>query len=96
MTTAKKDQEYAEKQEVVGRRVLAQTIDQNKKLEAKKANQAKEIKSLKAQLLDALKENNKLKGGIFGMTVEPSGILILSDGSEFYECCSSRSIVRAS
>lgn len=44
------------------------TIDQKNKLEEEKDRQAEEIKSLKAQLSDAQKENKKLKGGIFGMT----------------------------
>ena len=45
------------------------TIDQNNKLEEEKDKQAKEIKSLKAQLSIAQKENKKLKGGIFDMTL---------------------------
>jgi len=96
LKAAKKDQESAEKRKVAGWKVLAQTIDQKNKLEEEKVKQFEDIESLKAQLSDALKENNKLKGGIFGMTVEPSGVLILSDNSEFYECCSYRCIVRAS
>src|SRR5215216_3328543 len=72
LIAAKKDQEYAENQEAAGRRVLAQTIDQKKKLEAEKAEQVEEIQSLKAQLSNALKENEKLKGGIFSMTFELS------------------------
>ena len=96
LKAAKKDQEHAEKREIAGRKVLAQTIDQKNKLEEEKVKQAEEIKSLKAQLSDALNENNKLKGDIFGMTVESFGVLILSVNSEFYECCSCRSIVWAS
>ena len=44
------------------------TTDQKNKLEEEKDKQAKEIRSLKAQLSIAQKENKKLKGGIFGMT----------------------------
>ena len=44
------------------------TIDQKNKLEEEKDKQAEEIKSLKAQLSGAQKENKKLKSGIFGMT----------------------------
>ena len=44
------------------------TTDQKNKLEEEKDKQAEEIKSLKAQLSVAQKENKKLKGGIFGMT----------------------------
>ena len=44
------------------------TTDQKNKLEEEKDKQAEEIKSLKAQLSAAQKENKKLKGGIFGIT----------------------------
>ena len=60
------------------------TIDQKNKLEEEKDKQAEEIKSLKAQLSDAQKENRKLKGGIFGMTFEPSKGLILSRNLYYY------------
>ena len=60
------------------------TIDQKNKLEEEKDKQAEEIKSLKAQLSDSQKENKKLKGGIFGMTFEPSRGIILSCNSECY------------
>ena len=46
--------------------------DNNKKLEEEVKKQAEEIKSLKAQLLEAQQENQKLKGGIFNMSYEPS------------------------
>ena len=47
-----------------------------KKLEEEVKKQDKELKSLKAQLLEAQQENQKLKGGIFAMTCEPSEWLI--------------------
>ena len=37
---------------------------------------AEEINILKSQLLEAQQENQKLKGGIFSMIVEPSKVLI--------------------
>lgn len=49
------------------------TKGEKKKLEEEVNKQAKEIKSLKPQLSDARKEDQKLKGGIFGMTLQPSG-----------------------
>ena len=58
------------------------TIDQKNKLEEEKDMQAEKIKCLKAQLSDAQQENKNLKGGIFGMTFEPSRALILSHNSE--------------
>src|SRR5215216_5285969 len=39
-----------------------------KKLEEEKDKQSKQIESLKAQLLAVQKENEKLKGGMFGMS----------------------------
>ena len=39
-----------------------------KKLEEEKDKQSEEIESLKAQLSAAQKENEKLKGGMFGMS----------------------------
>ena len=47
-----------------------------KKLEEEVKKQAEEIERLKAQLLEAQQENQKLKGGIFSMTCEPSRLLI--------------------
>ena len=41
----------------------------DKKLEEEVKKRAEEIKSLKAQLLDAQQENQKLKGDIFGRLV---------------------------
>lgn len=67
LKSAKEAQGHAEAQEAAGQRVLAQTVDQKNKLEQERDQQAEEIKSLKAQLSDALDENQKLKGGIFGM-----------------------------
>jgi hypothetical protein len=60
------------------------TVDQKNKLEEENDKQAEEIKSLKAQLSDAQKDNKKLKGGIFNMTFEPSKLLILSRNLECY------------
>ena len=44
------------------------TRGKDKKLEEEVKKQAEEIKSLKAQLLEVQQENQKMKGGIFGMT----------------------------
>ena len=44
------------------------TTNQMNKLEEEKDKQAQEIKSLKAQLSAARKENENLKGNTFGMT----------------------------
>ena len=49
----------------------------DKKLEEEVKKKAKEIKILKAQLLEAQQETQRLKGGIFGMTLEPSEVLTI-------------------
>ena len=54
-----------------------------KKLEEEVKKQAEEIKSLKAQLLEAQQENQKMKVGIFGMFCELSGLLIRSYNAKY-------------
>ena len=46
---------------------LTRTINEKNKLQDANIKQAEELKDLRAQLSDALKENKKLKGGIFSM-----------------------------
>ena len=48
----------------------------DKKLEEEVKKHDVEIKSLKAQLLEAQQENQKLKGSIFSMSCEPFELLI--------------------
>ena len=55
----------------------------DKKLEREVKKQDEEIKCLKAQLLEAQQENQKLKDGIFGMSCELSGLLIGSYNAEY-------------
>ena len=67
LRAAQVDKQHAEGQEAVGQRVLTRTINEKNKLQHVNIKQAKELKDLRAQLSDALKENKKLKGGIFSM-----------------------------
>ena len=46
----------------------AMSTSNKKKHEEEKDKQSEEIESLRAQLLAAHKENEKLKGGMFGMS----------------------------
>ena len=46
---------------------LTRTINEKNKLQDANIKQAEELKDLRAQLSDALKENKKLKGDIFNM-----------------------------
>ena len=67
LRAAQADKQHAEGQEAAGQRVLTRTINEKNKLQDANIKQAEELKDLRAQLSDALKENKKLKGGIFSM-----------------------------
>ena len=67
LKAAEAAKEHAEGQEAAGQRVLTQTINEKNKLQDTNIQQAEELKDVRAQLSDALKENRKLKGGIFSM-----------------------------
>ena len=49
-----------------GKRVLTRSHEEKNELKAENQRKAEEIESLKSQLAQALEENQKLKGGIFG------------------------------
>ena len=61
------DKQHAERQEAAGQRVLTWTRDEKNMLQDANIKLAEELKDIRAQLADALKENRKLKGGIFSM-----------------------------
>ena len=61
------DKQHAEGQEAAGQCVLTRTINEKNKLQDANIKQAEELKGVRAQLSDALKENRKLKGSIFSM-----------------------------
>ena len=67
LRAAQADKQHAEGQEAAGQRVLTRTINEKNKLQDANIKQAEELKDLRAQLSDALKENKKLEGGIFSM-----------------------------
>ena len=57
----------AEKQLAVGERVLTRTRDDKNKLRDSNTLLGEELKDVRAQLADAVKENRRLRGGIFSM-----------------------------
>ena len=61
------DKEHAERQEAAGQRVLTRTRDEKNKLQDANIQLGEELKDVRAQLADALKENRKLRGNIFNM-----------------------------
>ena len=67
LKAAQADKQHAEGQEAAGERVLTRTITEKNKLQDANIKQDEELKDLRAQLSDALKENKKFKGGIFSM-----------------------------
>ena len=69
LRAAQVDKQHVEGQEDAGQRVLTQTINEKNKLQDANIKQAEELKDIRAQLSDALKENRKLKGGIFSMSL---------------------------
>ena len=57
----------AEKQLATGERVLARTRDDKNKLQDSNTLLGEELKGVRAQLVDAVKVNRTLRGGIFSM-----------------------------
>ena len=82
LKAAKADKQHVEGQEAAGQRVLTRTINEKNKLQDANIKQAEELKDVRAQPWDALKENQKLKGGIFSMFLDltfirsPDGIFL--------------------
>ena len=56
-----------EKQLAAGERVLTRTRDAKNKLQDSNTLLGEELKDVRAQLADAVKENRRLRGGIFSM-----------------------------
>ena len=63
------DKQHAERQEAAGQHIVTRTRGEKNKLQDANIKQAEELKDVRAQLSDALKENRKLKGGIFSMSL---------------------------
>jgi hypothetical protein len=86
LRAAQADKQHAEGQEAAGQRVLTRTINEKNKLQDANIKQAEELKDVRAQLSDALKENRKLKGGIFSMLFILT--FVRSPDGKFYKCVS--------
>ena len=67
LKAAQADKQHAERQEAAGQRVLTQTRDEKNELQDTNTQLGEELKDVRAQLADALKENKKLRGGLFSM-----------------------------
>src|SRR4051812_14074321 len=67
LKVAKAAKQQAERQLAAGERVLTRVIDDKNKLQDSNTVQGEEPKDVVAQLEDAVKENRRLRGGIFSM-----------------------------
>ena len=58
----------------MGERVLTRVRDEKNKLQDSNTLLGEELKDVRAQLADSLKENKRLRGGIFSMLFELASI----------------------
>ena len=66
MVTQAGEQE-AKRQHAAGERVLTRVREEKNKLQDSHTQLGEELKDVRAQLADAVKENRRLQGGIFSM-----------------------------
>ena len=67
LKVAQARKQHAERQLAIGKRVLTRTSDDKNKLQDSNTLLGEELKDVRAQLADAVKENRRLRGGIFSM-----------------------------
>ena len=61
------NEQEAKRLHAMGERVLKQVIVEKNQLQDYKTQLGEELKDVRAQLADSVKENKKLRGGIFSM-----------------------------
>jgi hypothetical protein len=67
LKVAQAGKQQAERQLTAGERVLTRVRDDKNKLQDSNTLLGEELKDVRAQLADAVKENKRLRGGIFSM-----------------------------
>ena len=67
MEVAQANEQEAKRLQATGDCVLKQVIVERNQLESCKIQLDEELKDVRAQLADSVKENKKLRGGIFSM-----------------------------
>ena len=67
LKVAQAGKQQAERQLAAGERVLTRVRDDKNKLQDSNTLLGEELKDVRAQLADAVKENRRLRGGIFSM-----------------------------
>ena len=70
LKVAQAGKQEAERRQAAGERVLTRVTDDKNKLQNANTQLGEELKDVLAQLADALKENRKLRGGIFSMLLD--------------------------
>ena len=64
---AQEGEKEAKRQHAAGERVLTHVRDEKNKLQDSNTTLGEELKDVRAQLADSVKESKKLRGGIFSM-----------------------------
>ena len=64
---AQASEQEAKRQHAAGERVLTRVREEKNKLQDSHTQLGEELKDVRAQLADAVKENRMLQGGIFSM-----------------------------
>ena len=67
MEVAQANEQEARRLQATGDRVLKQAIIEKNQLQDCKTQLGEELKDVRAQLADSVKENKQLQGGIFSM-----------------------------
>ena len=67
LKVAQAGKQQAERQLAIGERVLTRVRDDKNKLQDSNTLLGEELNDVRAQLADAVKENRRLRGGIFSM-----------------------------
>ena len=61
------EEREAKKLLAAGERVLTRVVEEKNKLQVSNTQLGEELKDVRAQLVDSVKENKRLRGGIFSM-----------------------------
>ena len=70
LKTAQEGEKEAKRQHAAGERVLTRGRDEKNKLQDSNTKLGEELKDVRAQLSDSVKENKKLRGSMFSMFSE--------------------------
>ena len=67
LKVAQAGEQEAKRQLAAGERVVTRVRDEKNKLQDSNTQLGEELKDMRAQLADSVKENKRLRGGIFSM-----------------------------